>query len=686
MSNVLDQLLGKIDDPSLKGAIAREVDRLRDTKEFGLVFERHLPETAKLTNHPVRRDTTVQRRAQGDQPDGVVIDVKDGVATVAWHEGDTEEVPVDELVVVAAFGEPIYPGLRSVEQLELGGDKPFHAVINAENYHALQMLQFTHRESVDLIYIDPPYNRGDDLTYNDKRVAKDDAFRHSKWLSFMDRRLRLADRLLRNNGVLLISIGRDEIHHLTVLCDQLFPSRDVHTLTVQTSGGKSSGGMKYVHEYVVAVLPRNFTPYPTSFTGGTERSPWEGLTLSTFDQTERPNQTYPVYIDEETGAVTGVGSSLQQRLDAGDYDGKLGDFDFDFDEAPAGSVTVWPITSKGDHCIWRLSQESFEPYWENGFIKVISNRYKANPNKFSIQYLPEGVVTKYRDGQLLDEGTEEGVPTLVLTGNTTEGAAIPTMWSQTSHYTAKGTSELAELLGENRFAYPKPTSLMRDLLAAFSQGNRDAVILDFFVGSGSTVQAVMELNEEDGGSRQCIAVTNNELEADRAAALRDRGVLPGEPEWEQWGIFEYVTKPRVEALATGTRPDGSEHSDGLEENVELFELTYQHPSTVARGRAFAEVAPLLWLMAGARGPRVNEPCGGYAAPDGSTYAVLFDPTHVRDLVTALDDREEIETVFIVTDSTAVYQQAAAEMPAHVETVRLYESYLRSFEINTGDDL
>jgi adenine-specific DNA-methyltransferase len=259
VSNVLDGLLAKIDDPALKVAIADEVGRLRDTKQFGLVFERHLPETAKLTNHPVRRDARVQRRAQGEQANGIVTAVADGKATVTWEDGETEQVPADELVVVARFGEPIYPGLKSLGRVARGGDKPFHTVINAENYHALQLLQFTHSGKVDVIYIDPPYNTGKkaEWRYNDRWVSSDDTFRHSKWLSFMDRRLRLARDLLRRDGLLLISIDDNELHHLRALCDAVFgEDRWMATFVWRTDGNiDNQAKIKINHEYIVCLSP-----------------------------------------------------------------------------------------------------------------------------------------------------------------------------------------------------------------------------------------------------------------------------------------------------------------------------------------------------------------------------------------------------------------------------------------------
>lgn len=664
MSNFLDGLLAQINDSALKDAITGAVERLRDTKQFGLVFERHLPETAKLTNHPVRRGALVQRRAQGEQPNGAVTSVSNGTAAVEWENGESEQVPAGELVVVARFGEPIYPGLKSLGHIKRGADKPFHVVINAENYHALQLLHFTHLGQVDVIYLDPPYNLGGDLTYNDKRVAKDDAFRHSKWLSFMDRRLRLARDLLKPTGAIIVAIDDTEQAHLRLLMDQIFGEQNFIANVVWQGGRKNDA--KYIsvgHDYML-VYARSEATLRENELRWRERKPGVDEALSNakeiwtvaethaeaqtawrawmkeFKKTGIPTDAVSRYtsLDEETGVPIFTGGNLSWPGGGGPrYD-------------VLHPATKKPVKVPGPG--WRFG----DPTKLHALIS--EGRARFGPDE---TYTVQGV-------SFLDEMNEQ-VPGSVFTMDRRASA-----------------NRLLDVFGEKRFTHPKDHTILARWIYAASHGQQDAVVLDFFVGSGSTVQAVMELNAADGGRRQCIAVTNNEVEEKQAKKLAKQNLLPGDPEWEQWGIFEYVAKPRIETLVTGRRPDGSEHSDGLHENVEFFELTYQDPNGVARGRGYADVAPLLWLATGGTGPRIDDASESYAIPDGATYAVLFDPAYIRDVVADLDGRDDVETVYVVTDSTAVYQQASAELPAHVEPIRLYEAYLRNFEINTGDDL
>ena len=144
-----------------------------------------------------------------------------------------------------------------------------------------------------------------------------------------------------------------EVHNLVALCQELFDNKQVTCVTIQTSGGKPNGGFNYVQEYLVFVAPQDFAPHTMNFTGGVERSPFEGLTLSTFTKVTRPNQTYPIFIDKKTMNIVGVGKTLTERVNEGTYSGNLDDFQFDYDEAPDGTAALWPVSSKGAECVWR---------------------------------------------------------------------------------------------------------------------------------------------------------------------------------------------------------------------------------------------------------------------------------------------------------------------------------------------
>ena len=442
-------------------------------------------------------------------------------------------------------------------------DRFYNFLIEGDNLHSLRLLEKTHRGRIDVIYIDPPYNTGSkDFVYDDAFVDNNDGYKHSKWLSFMNKRLLSARNLLNKDGVLVISIGYQEVNNLMLLCQEIFSDRQVACVTIQTSGGKPNGGFTYVHEYIIFVTVADFQPKTMSFSGGISRSPFEGLTLSTFDKTTRPNQAYPIFIDKKTMNMVGVGKSLAERINDGSYSSELANFPFDYNEAPEGTVALWPISSKGTECVWRLIPERLKNDWEKGYIKISKNKSKVNPNEYSVQYLPEGVISKIKNGELEVIGQEQGSPTLVFGENKTVGGEIPTIWTEKDFYTTKGTAAIKDIFGDKRFSYPKPLELIIEILRAVTK--KDSIILDFFAGSGTTGQACLELNKQDSGNRKFIICTNNE-----------------------GNICHNVTYPRLQTVITGSRIDGSTYSDGIPAN-----LKYYHTDFVPRDEEYLSDALL----------------------------------------------------------------------------------------------
>lgn len=692
--------------PMLAADIEREFDVLAERRAFGLNFERHMPEVVELPGRkirvgdkvrvqpprgapPVVDDGTLYRVTKIEREGGLRVAVLAVLGTELGHGESVEgsrTVDLDDLVVVAEFRDPIYPGLVSTGKVERGGGelgdpgaKPYHAVINAENFHALQTLLFTHRAAIDVIYVDPPYNTGNEWIYNDKYVASNDIYRHSKWLAFIERRLLLAKELLKPSGALCVSIGSDEVHRLKLLIEQTFPEKVVQVITVQvTAGGKSTSGVNTLNEYLVCATPEDFVPSPMSFTGGVSRTPWEGLVLATFNRTQRPNQTYPIFIDTATGGIHSVGASLTELQRNGSYIGTAAEFRFET-EPPPGTVAIWPITTKGEECVWRLAPDRLLRDWEKGYIKVSPNRRQGERNLFSVQYLPAGVIAKVERGDIPTLGTVANTPTLSLGENTTAGAAIPSIWVEPQFRTSVGNDHLKKMFGDKRFPYPKPVQLISDVVRGFAQAGGEAVILDFFAGSGTTLEAVMAANAGDMGNRRAILITNNEVSAGDSALLAGRGHRKDEAIWNARGVFELVARPRIEIATTGKRPDGSTFSHGYDENVEFFTLTYEAPMRIQSNREFARIAPFLWLRSGSRGRRIDSVENGWDVADA--YGVLSDLDQTDVFLEAVAASPDVKVVFIVTDEDRLFQAVVRDLPPNVEPVRMYESYLRNFEID-----
>lgn len=428
-------------------------------------------------------------------------------------------------------------------------DGSYNFLLEGDNLHCLRLLEKTHRGKIDVIYIDPPYNtKNKDFIYDDVKIDSTDGYQHSKWLSFMSERLRIARNLLGKNGVLAISIGYQEVNNLMLLCQELFSSWQIVCVTVQTSSGNAvTNGFTYVQEYIVFITPLDFLPYEVEGAKKDYITPYHGMNLSGFNQIQRPNQAYPIFIDG-LGRIVGCGKSLQERMDDGSFVGEKADFVFDYNEAPSGTVAVWPITQQGDKCVWRLISEKLLKNWELGYIKVVPNN--KGKNKYTVQYLSGGIIKQIEEGTLETYRISSEIPTLEVVGFKTSASSIPTIWTNSQFLTATGSRDIKNVFNSKvPFSFPKPVPLIKEILMRVS--NSEATVLDFFAGSGTTAQAVLELNQADKGNRKFILCTNNEN-----------------------GICENITFPRIKTVITGKRTDESVYSDGIPANLKYYRTDF----------------------------------------------------------------------------------------------------------------
>ncbi len=696
----IDTLLEQIADASLRERLREEINRLTQNKKFGLVFEEHMPECTPLYGVPVKRGGTVAKKANKITETYTVIKVnKDMALCRSKVSGETEEIARDELVTVSEFGEAIFPCLTPIDRVENAPDSDlWHTLIEADNYHALQLLEYLYSGKVDCIYIDPPYNTGtDEWKYNDAFVDASDHWSHSKWLSFMKKRLCLAQKLLSENGKLIISIGYQELHRLCLLCEELFPNKQVVPVTVQTSGGKPSGGFNYLQEYLVFIVPLDFVGNPTCFSGGRKNSPYHGMTLASFSQEQRPNQVYPIFVERATGKVIGVGKSLAQMLKDGSYCGNPSEFEYKTDDTPVGAVAVWPISNKGNRCVWRLIPSRFLNDLKKGYIRTVRQTSKEGHIEFSVQFLSEGIIKKISSGEIISKGRDAINNTYILDKIESDGTNIPTIWTEKEFYTAKGTSQIQSIFGSKEFPYPKPLALITEVLHACT--GESSIVLDFFAGSGTTLNAVNLLNEQDGGSRVCIMVTNNELSKKQVKAFEKAGVNPGDELWNEQGICRAVTWPRTVYTITGKGKDGQplngkydfyndeEHlmADGFKANCEYFKLDFLDRNRVSLGTQFCEILPLLWLKSGAVGkrPEVAAEPQMLVLPK-NRFAVLVDEAAFAEFAKQVAECDSIDTVYFVTNSEAAFHEMSANIGVK-NTHQLYREYIDNFVIGARRD-
>ena len=231
----INDLISRIQDPELRAQIQAEVNKLSRQKKFGLVFEDHIPECTPLYELPIRVGTLVAKKDGSVNDLMMVTAITDGKATCIYQkDAETVEYPLNQLVAVARFGEPIYPYLQPIDTVCNAPDSDlWHTLIQADNYHALQLLEYLYAGQVDCIYIDPPYNTGaKDWKYNNDYVDGADSYRHSKWLSFMEKRLKLAKRLLNpKDSVLIVTIDEKEYLHLGCLLEEMFPEAGIQMVS-----------------------------------------------------------------------------------------------------------------------------------------------------------------------------------------------------------------------------------------------------------------------------------------------------------------------------------------------------------------------------------------------------------------------------------------------------------------------
>lgn len=569
---LLEDVIQDIGHPQLRERILSEVRKLKSEKHFGLVFEEHLPEVVPLFDVPIARGSMVAKRAGPMHDIFRVITVGNGLVTCIREldpSTTSHSFAVAELVVVKRFGEAIYPTLTPVIGVERASDRPNHILIEADNYHALQLMEYIYGGKVDCIYIDPPYNTGArDWKYNNDFVDDSDAWRHSKWLSFMRRRLRIAGRLLNpRSSVLIVTIDEHEVHHLGCLLADLFPEARRQMVTiVNNAAGVSQGGFYRVEEYAFFCFFGDAKPVP----GPDDLLSDERTSLSTpiwFSMiryggidglpSRRPGLVYPIAIDPRRNRIMGVGRTLQQRVDSGEVTGNLNAWRPDPSETVDGHPVVWPYRKDGSLYRWQIGPETVLDLATQGFVRVREQSDGPGGNRWSIAYVKSGNQKKVRDGEIPILGREDDEGALIL-GEASRMVVPKTVWRRVQHDAGKwGSRTIRELLGEVSFDYAKSPYAVLDTLAAVVGNKPDALVVDFFAGSGTTLHALALLNKRDGGHRKCVLVTNNEVSDKEAQRLLARGVEPNTPAWAEHGICRAVTFPRCVSVLTGSRPDGT---------------------------------------------------------------------------------------------------------------------------------
>ena len=690
----LKDLINQIQDENLRRKISEEVYRLSKQKKFGLVFEEHTFECTPLYDIPIEIGKKVALNNKKITDIYVVEDIKDNEAKcIHIVTREVHKFKVGELTCIAEFGDPIYPYLKPIDEIENApSNSLWHTLIEADNYHALQLLKYLYTGRIDCIYIDPPYNTGArDWKYNNDYVDSKDAYRHSKWLSMMEKRLKLAKQLLNpKDSVLIVTIDEKEYLHLGCLLEEIFAGSKIQMVTdvINPKGVARDFGFSRVEEYIFFVYIKDSKVVPNNqdMLNKTLDEPkkvrWASLQRSGSNSRrhESPTLFYPIFFNEKDHKFHSTGQSLP-------LDKKRSDV-----TPPEGTYAIFPLGKKNDERTWQLSQDTLKERMLNGYVKF--GKYNSQTKKRSISYLSRGVLKKIDEGKIDISGfDDEGV---VILGKTDEIRPM-SVWNQSSHSASEnGSTLIQQILGEKRFTYPKSLYSTYDAINFFVAKKPNALILDFFAGSGTTLHAVNLLNALDGGNRRCILVTNNEVSESEAKRLTKSGFKPGDTEWESLGIARYVTWPRTVCSIKGNDLNGHllqgsyvgsnlEICKGFESNVAYFKLGFLDKDSVALGRQFKELLPVLWMKTNCVGhfPNLNE----HSIPSmlilpENGFAVLVDEKQFPSFVDKVNKDKNIQTVFIVTDSDTGYREMSMQLKTR-STYQLYRDYLDNFRINTG---
>lgn len=688
---ILDELVTQIENPDLRARIAAEVEKLAKQKKFGLVFEEHLPECTPLWDIPVKAGRKAALKTGHVNDFYTVLKIEDGVATcLNKDKSATAEFPVEELVCVAEFGEPIYPYLKPIDTVCNAPDSDlWHTLIEADNYHALQLLEYLYAGKVDCIYIDPPYNTGArDWKYNNDYVDNNDQYRHSKWLSMMQKRLKIAKKLLNpNDSVLIVTIDEKEYLHLGCLLEEMFPEANMQMISsvINPYGTQRLNEFSRNDEYIFFLMFGRSQPAGIVNEDAPEQSYWK--TFRRGDLASRRGQPkggkaqfYPIYVDDLTRKIVSIGDPIAHEVDRHTVQGM------------PGCTTVFPLRDDGTEMNWCVRPEAARTLLEKGYIKAGTANYKTQ-QIYPILYLRSGTIDDIDSGKLVIDGYADD--NSIIAHYVQQKEQMPqTNWHFKEHSARDyGSNLIRDIFKDKRFTFPKSLYAVKDCLFLFVKNKPNALIVDFFAGSGTTMHAVNLLNVEDGGHRRCIMVTNNEVSDAEAKEMSRRGLKPGDEEWEKLGIARYVTWPRTVCSIEGHDVNGNPlkgnyigsdipMADGFKANAAFFKLGFLDKNAVALGRQFKEMLPTLWMKAGAHGacPALGETVPEMLILPDNKFAVLVDERAYMAFAAKLDEHPEIETVFLVTDSDSGYRDMISGLDVK-ESYQLYRDYLDNFRIN-----
>ena len=514
---------------------------------------------------------------------------------------------------------PVFSEIPEYELIEDEYNTSFNFLLEGDNLHSLKLLEKAHKGKVDVIYIDPPYNTGNkDFIYNDEFVGREDSFRHSTWLSFLSERLRIAHKLLSPDGLIFVSIDDNEQAQLKLLMDEIF-SEDNFIICmprITKKSGKTTSAYAKNHDYILVYTKRE---------------------QDIFVMEEHVDEAFK-YEDEyvrERGKY-----KLNQTLDYDSlsYSSSL-DYPLEIEGEifyPGSSKELWEERQKGNHrradWAWRWSKKLFQFGYDNGFV-VIKRKKDGSARIYTKTYL-NAKIGKDSNGNFVIEYNKRVKAT----------SSLEYIDNKYSNDNAKKDLSLFGL--GDKFDYSKPVELIKKLVKAYYKN--DALILDFFAGSGTTAQAVLELNEEDGGSRRFIVCTNNEN-----------------------NICQEVTYQRIKTVLTGRMASGCEYKKRVKGNLKYYRTDFvDKNSDELVDELLEHIVEMIQLEYG-------------VSINNSQYLIVMDDDEMDDLETNYNSYKNLKAVFLNQD--VLLSTSQERMLQNVDTFIIPDYYF-DFELREAGEL
>lgn len=486
------------------------------------------------------------------------------------------------------------PVFTEVKEKEIYADEngAYNFLLEGDNLHSLYLLEKTHRGKIDVIYIDPPYNTGSkDFVYDDEFVVKEDGFRHSKWLSFMAERLRIAKKLISNNGFIFISIDDSEVAQLKLLCNEIIGENNFRGQIVRGTGTPTGQGNAIISNEIDYILV-----YAISNTAFFNGLPFDDKSSKIYN------------LEDEYGHYL-----LRPLRKTGGEDKREDRPTMYYPVFAPDGTEVFPVAPSGYDSRWRCQ--------ESTYLKL--------EKEHRIEWKKDKSGWKVYQKFYLEGRTKQA-------GN---------LWTDIEG-NKKATIIVKNIFGENVFSFPKPVELISRILQI--AGNKNSIILDFFAGSGTTGQAVMELNKQDGGNRRFILCTNNEN-----------------------NICEEVTYQRLKTVITGKRANGSEYSEGIPANLKYFKTDFvDKDSEELSDELLEHIAEMIELEHGIK-------------IDNKKYVMIFTDEEMDEFERNITSYTDLKAVFVNQDIllSATQQKLFDSLSSYV-----IPDYYFDFELREAGEL